>query len=141
MLPQKAKSEAVEIPVEILQNGKTETVDDVEKKTSGLDCLLEVLDGIYLKDLAKEKFKSYDSFRKLTLSDTQNVRDFILTFEKVVKQMEEHDIKLPQAVLAYELLRSCNVSEYKYSVAIAICGELTYANMKETKRLLRRSQR
>ena len=132
MLPQKAKSEAVEVPLEVLQNGRTDTVDGAEVKKSGLDCLLEVLDGIYLEDLAKEKFKTYDMFRKLSREGSQDVKEFISSFEKVVKQMEEHDIKLPQPVLAYELLRSCNVSDYKYSVAITMCGDLTYTNMKET---------
>ncbi|XP_063688395.1 uncharacterized protein LOC134821623 [Bolinopsis microptera] len=100
MLPQKAKSEAVEVPLEVLQNGRTDTVEGAEVKTSGLDCLLEVLDGIYLEDLAKEKFKTYDMFRKLSREGSQDVKEFISSFEKVVKRMEEHDIKLPQPVLA-----------------------------------------
>ena len=134
-LPEKAKAEALEIPVRELQDGKTVTkADGQQKKLSGIECLLEVLDKIYLEDIAKEKFKCYDLFRRLTRSDNQSIRDFILEFEKAVKRLDEHEIKLPSAVLAYELLRSANVSDYQYSVAVAIVGELNYENMKDTVR-------
>lgn len=133
-LPPKAKAEALEIPVSELQDGKTVTIDGHEKKLSGIECLLEVLDKIYLEDIAKEKFKCYDKFRKMLRPDDQSIKDFTLDFEKAVKRLEEHEIKLPSAVLAYELLRSANVSEYQYSVAVAIVGELNYDNMKNTVR-------
>ena len=113
-LPEKAKAEALEIPVSELQDGKTVTkTDGQQKKLSGIECLLEVLDKIYLEDIAKEKFKCYDAFRRLTTSDNQSIRDFILEFEKAVKRLDEHEIKLPSAELAYELLRSANVSDYQ----------------------------
>ena len=134
-LPQKAKAEALEIPVSELQDGKTvSTSGGQEKKLSGIECLLEVLDKIYLEDIAKEKFKCYDTFRRMARLEGQSVKDFTLEFEKAVKRLEEHEIKLPSAVLAYELLRSANVSDYQYSVAVAIVGELSYGNMKDTVR-------
>ena len=131
-LPDKAKKEAIELSVQVLQDGRTETVDGDEKKTSGVDCLLEKLDEIYLEDISKEKFKCYDRFRTLKRKEGQSTRDYILDFERAVSNLKEHDIALPTAVLAYELLRSCNVSDYKYSMAVAIVGELTYEHMKET---------
>ena len=91
-----------------------------------------MLDGIYLENAAKEKFKCYDKFRNIKRGDNQSVRDFILDFDKALKQLSEHGIDLPQPVIAYELLRGCNVDSYKYSVAVAIVGELNYENMKQT---------
>ena len=131
-LPDKAKEQALEIDLTELQNGKKVTVNNVEQTLSGIDCLLEVLDGIYLENAAKEKFKCYDKFRNLKRGDDQNVRDFILDFDKALKQVQEHGINLPQPVIAYELLRGCNVDSHKYSVAVAIVGELNYENMKQT---------
>lgn len=133
-LPDKAKAEALEIPLAELQDGRTFEVDGENKTMSGIECLLEVLDKIYLEDIAKEKFKCYDAFRRLTRPENQSIRDFTLEFEKAVKRLDEHEIKLPSAVLAYELLRSANVSEYQYSVAVAIVGELNYENMRDTVR-------
>ena len=46
-LPDKAKKEAIELPVQVLQDGRTETVDGQAKNTSGVDCLLEKLDELY----------------------------------------------------------------------------------------------
>lgn len=133
-LPDKAKAEALEIPLSELQDGRTFEENGENKTMSGIECLLEVLDKIYLEDIAKEKFKCYDAFRKLTRPESQSIRDFTLEFEKAVKRLDEHEIKLPSAVLAYELLRSANVSDYQYSVAVAIVGELKYENMKDTVR-------
>ena len=108
-LPDKAKEQALEIDLTELQNGRKVTVNDVEQTLSGIDCLLEVLDGIYLENAAKEKFKCYDKFRNIKRGDNQSVRDFILDFDKALKQLSEHGIDLPQPVIAYELLRGCNV--------------------------------
>ena len=88
-------------------------MDSVEKKTSDrVDCLLEVLDGIYLsEDLAKEKFKSYDLFRKLTRKCNQNVKDFI---DSIRKSCEANAIKqMPLSFLSLfwptNWLLGCNV--------------------------------
>ena len=134
-LPEKAKSVALEMDLNVLQNGVTSTAEDgTETTKNGVKCLLEELDKIYLDDIAREKFTCYDSFRKLSRDSSQNIKDYVLEFEKHVKRLQEFKIELPSAVLAYELLRSANVSEYKYSVAVAIVGELTYENMKDTVR-------
>ena len=77
-LPDKVKEQALEIPLEHLQDGKTVTVGTEERKYSGVDCLLEVLDELYLENAAKEKFKCYDRFRNLKRKENQDVRDFIL---------------------------------------------------------------
>lgn len=133
-LPDRAKEQAIEITLQHLQNGKKVTVDGVEKDLTGIDCLLEVLDGVYLEDVSKEKFKCYDKFRTLRREENQDVRDFILEFDKSLKQLREHGIDLPEPVIAYELLRGCNIEKNKYSIAVAIVGELTYENMKQTVR-------
>ena len=64
-LPEKAKEQALEIDLKELQNGRKVTVNNVEQTLSGIDCLLELLDGIYLENTAKEKFKCYDIFRNI----------------------------------------------------------------------------
>ena len=131
-LPAKAKETAIELPVETLQNGKKITVGGVEQTVSGVNCLLEVLDEIYLESMSKETFKCYDEFRKLNRKGNQQVNDFVLEFEKCLKRLKDHGINLPEPVLAYELLRACNVDDTKYSVAVTLVGELTYKNMKAT---------
>ena len=134
-LPDKAKSVALDMDLDVLQKGITSrTEDGTETTKNGVKCLLEELDKIYLDDIAREKFSCYDSFRKLQREPSQSTKDYVLEFEKHVKRLKEYKIDLPSAVLAYELLRSSNVSEYRYSVAIAIVGELTYENMRDTVR-------
>ena len=46
-LPDKAKAEALEIPLAELQDGRTFEVDGENKTMSGIECLLEVLDKIH----------------------------------------------------------------------------------------------
>lgn len=133
-LPEKAKSVALDMSIEELQKGVSITVNDQVVQKTGVECLLDMLDKIYMEDVAKEKFNSYDAFRKLERKSKQSMKDYILDFEKAVKRLKEYEIDLPPPVLAYELLRSANVSDYRYSVAVAIVGDLTYENMKDTVR-------
>ena len=134
-LPLKAKQEALELPVQVLQFGRTATDQNgVEQKLCGVECLLEKLDEIYLEDVSKEQYKCYDKFKNLQRKEGQSVRDYILVFDQAVRSLTEHGIELPTAVLAYELLRSCNVPEYQYSIAVAIVEEMTYENMRRTVR-------
>ena len=136
-LPEKDRETALNIPLDEIQNGKTVAgADGEEKKYTGVECLLEKLDEIYLESMAKEKFICYDEFRKLSRKDNQNIRDFILEFEKHMNRLEDHGIKMPQEVLAYELLRACNVDAYLYSVAVSLVDDLTYEKMKSVVRNL-----
>ena len=129
-LPDKDKEAAMDIDVAVLKDGKTVTVDGRQVVKSGVDCLLEVLDGIYLESLSKETIKSYDEFRSLKRKSSESVRDFILRFEKSMKRLKDHNIVLPEAVLAYEVLRGSSIDDHKYSVALTLTKELTYDNMK-----------
>lgn len=130
-LPEKDREVAIEIPGETLKKGRTDRVGDVDVNVTGVQCLLEVLDEIYLENVAKETFVCYDKFRNLSIKPDQDVRSFILDFEKHMRRLEAHGMKLPEPVLAYELLRACNVDEHKYSVAISlVVDNLTYEKMK-----------
>ena len=52
-LPDKAKAEALEIPLSELQDGRTYEENGENKTMSGIECLLGVLDKIYLEDTLK----------------------------------------------------------------------------------------
>ena len=130
-LPKKAKSVALEMSREELSKGVTVTVDGVEQKTSGVQRLLEVLDGVYLDDLHKEKFKAYDEFRSFKRQSDQSINDFLIYYDLKKKCLESHGIKLPEEIYAFELLASCNLTENQKSLANTTVQNLTYASMKD----------
>ena len=130
-LPQKAKSVLLDMDTTELAAGVTRTVNGENVHISGVKRLLEVLDEIYLEDVHKEKFKAYRDFRNHKRIAKQPVNDFLLDYDKKIRRLEEHQIKLPEEVLAFEVLDSCNLTSEQESLANATVQDLTYKSMKD----------
>ena len=50
-------------------------------------------------------FNSYDEFDTLKKETGQEMKDYILKFERLYKKLERGDIKLPDIMLAYKLMK------------------------------------
>lgn len=130
-LPDKAKAVCLNMSTEELADGVTRRgTENQELKVTGIQRLLEVLDGVYLDDLHKEKFKAYNAFRNCKRSKEQPVSDFLIFYELKKKHLEDHDIKLPEEIYAFELLASSNLSPQQESLANTTVPVLTYESMK-----------
>ena len=129
-LPEKAKLVALDMDRGELANGLTRTVGGDEVKVSGVARLLEVLDGIYLEDLNKEKFKAYNDFRNYKRSKNQPISDFMCSYDARKRHLEGHGIKLPDEVYAFEFLVCCNLGREEEAIANSTVQELTYDSMK-----------
>ena len=93
--------------------------------------LLEVLDSIYLEDLHREKFNAYCQFGNCKRTNSQSVHDFLLCYEAKKRHLEQHGIKLPEEIYAFELLANVNLTEDKEALANCTVQSLTYSAMKE----------
>ena len=130
-LPKKAKKEVLDMSREELSKGVTRTVEGEEVKVSGVMRLLEVLDSIYLEDLHREKFKAYCQFRNFKRTSCQSVHDFLLYYDAKKRHLEQHGIKLPEEIYAFEVLASANLTEDQEALANCTVQSLTYSAMKE----------
>lgn len=129
-LPHDAKIEAFKLSPDELANGVTVDNNGTQEKVTGVKRLLEVLDGIYLEDLNKEKYKAYLEFRSFKRLKDQTVPQFLIKYDAKKRALEEHGIKLPEEIYAFELLASCNLSPHLESIANATVSDLTYQSMK-----------
>ena len=107
-LPDKAKLVALDMDRGELANGVTrQDAQGKDVEISGVRRLLEVLDGIYLEDLNREKFKAYNDFRNFKRKKNQSLSDFLCAYDAKKRHLEGHGITLPEEIYAFELL-VCN---------------------------------
>ena len=130
-LPDKAKLVALDMDRSELADGVTrQNSQGQDVKISGVGRLLEVLDGIYLEDLNREKFKAYNDFRNFKRNKNQSLSDFLCAYDAKKRHLEGHGITLPEEIYAFELLVCCNLGREEESIANSTVGELTYEAMK-----------
>lgn len=75
----------------------------------GFDKLVTFLDKIYKKDDLSAAYDSWAKFHRLLKTPDQDMKVYIQTFETLQKKMDKYNIKLPDPVLAFQLLESTNL--------------------------------
>ena len=76
----------------------------------GVKKYLEYMDAIFLKDDLSKTFEDYVKFDEYKRPVDVNIVSYINEFEKLYNYIKKEDCKLPQAVLAFKLLKSAEIS-------------------------------
>ena len=94
------------------------------KSNTGFVEMMVVLDGLF--KIADEK-KQYLVFEELYNLKRQQepVHEFIMHYERMCKKLENAKVTLTEPVLAYLLLKNCNISEEKESLVRATANAIT----------------
>ena len=98
---------------------------------NGVTELLAKLDGLYLKDEKLRTYNAYDKFEQFKRDEKMSINDYLIDFEKKLSKIKQHGIDLPDAVLAYRVLKSTNIDKEKETLAMATVNNLTYDEMKK----------
>ena len=77
-------------------------------------------------------YRVYSKFEKYVRPESLPLQSYISEFEKMIADLKRQKIDLPDAVLAYRLLNSANLSAEKVDLAMATVKELTYKEMSKT---------
>ena len=115
----KAREAALELSVENLNSD------------TGVVQLLAKLDELYLKDKDQLAYAAYDSFENFKRAPDMSIKDYLITFERLHHKILQYNIKLPEPVLAYRVLKTANISPEKEQLARATITELKYEAMKK----------
>ena len=99
-------------------------------KDDGLDTLINNLERLYLKDKKALAYLAYEKFESFQRPTEMNIIDYSNEFERLYYEIQQHEMTLPTAVLAYRVLKSANISSEKQQLARATITELNYENMK-----------
>jgi hypothetical protein len=100
-------------------------------KNGGLDKLIEKLDAVFLKDKTMRAYDAFQKFYDFKRESGDTLETFSVKFEQLYSNLLEHDMKLPDGVMAFFLLNACNLPEEREKLARATTTDLTYDNMKK----------
>jgi len=99
------------------------------KKATGVKTLLAKLDSEFLVEKGRRQFAAFNAFHNYTRT-TDDMAVFVSGFENVYFKFSQQDMKLPDTVLAFMLLRAGNLEEVDRKVVMSSIKEVTYENMK-----------
>ena len=63
------------------------------------------------KEDLEDSLENYEEFKNCKSSKNQKITEFILEFEQKYNHIAKKDIKLPEEILASELLNNANISK------------------------------
>ena len=84
-------------------------IDDLIKET-GIKTLSDFMDLKLGKEDLEDSSEKYEDIKNCKRSKHQNITEFILEFEQKYNRIAKKDIKLPEEILAFELLNA-NISK------------------------------
>ena len=109
---------------------KSIKVDEL-KGSNGKEKLMNKLQELYAVDNEQRIYQAYEEFENYARPTTSTMTDFLNEWERRYNQLKARDIELPDAVLAYRLLKSANLSSEKQALVRATVSKLTLENMKK----------
>ena len=86
------------------------SIDDLGKET-GIKTLPDFVDWELSKEHLEDSLKKYKEFKNCKRSKNRKATEYILEFEQKYNRIAKKDIKLPEEILAFELLSNANISK------------------------------
>ena len=83
---------------------------DAIKGEDGVNLILKRLDELYLEDTMQTAYLAYQNFETFKRPETMNMKDYLVKFEQLYTKIKDHQMILPDGVLAYRVLNSANLS-------------------------------
>ena len=109
---------------------------DAIKGEDGVNLILKRLDELYLEDTTQTAYLAYQNFETFKRPETMNMKDYLVKFEQLYTKIKDHQMVLPDGVLAYRVLNSANLSNEQMTLCRATMTDLKYdAMVKQLKRL------
>ena len=100
-------------------------------KEDGITKIIQVLDGLYLKDKTQSAFQALEDFFDFKRAAETNINDFINEFDRLYSKAKSNQSKISEEeLLAFRLLKSANLSPSDYKLVKGTVPELTYDSMK-----------
>lgn len=110
-------------------------IDKIKGK-DGVDLILKRLDELFLEDTTQTAYLSYQNFETFKRPEAMNMKDYLVKFEQLYNKIKDHQMVLPDGVLAYRVLNSANLSNEQMTLCRATMTDLKYEEMvKQLKRL------
>ena len=97
---------------------------------NGMKVLFEKLDMVFESEKVDETYSTYAKFINFRKESGMSMNDYISECDHLYHRMTEHDMKLPDAVLAFKLLDGASLSQEERQLALAMGNDLKFVTMK-----------
>lgn len=104
-------------------------VSDLEGD-NGVETILKKLDDLFLVDKGRRQFTAFQELYNMRRPNEGKVREFMSEFEHTYYKFTKQGMTLPDSVMAFMLLASCNLSETQQQLVMSAISEVTFQNMK-----------
>ena len=102
------------------------------KSVGGMKKLMEKLDRVFLQDPNWKCFNAYLAFENLRRNPNAPFDDYLSEFDSMYYKLKECGVNLPDAVIACRLLKSCNLNDVYFQLALSTTREMTFEAMRAT---------
>ena len=111
---------------DVVRNIKPEELN----KADGYKKIIDELDKVYMKDNTTQAFCAFKEFYEFKRSAGQNFSEFIVEYDQRYHKIEKYEMKLPEGVQAFFLLKAANLTVESEKLARAT-AKLEYKDMRE----------
>ena len=101
----------------------------VLKSEHGVKRLIEKLDSLVLPDKGRRQFTAFHNLYDLR-RNMENIHEYVSKFEHKYFRFTQEGMTLPDSVMAFMLLASCNLPERETQIVMSAISEINYANAK-----------
>ena len=98
----------------------------------GMKVLLEKLDGVFMLDKNRQAFMAYSDFERFKRPAEMSIPEYLIEFDRKYYKFKRHGMELPDQVLAFRLLKSCDISDIHFQLAMSTTATITFEEMKKT---------
>ena len=101
------------------------------KCADGIKNILAITDELFEKDANISMYECYVSFEDYRRPTGTSISEFINEFERRLNKTKEYKIEMSENLLAFRLLKCCNLSQRNEQLARATIKEWDYTEMKK----------
>ena len=108
-----------------------EVKEEAYDKDDIVTVIIACLDGLLKKEKSETQYGAFDEFITFRRPKSQSIEKFIQDFNLRYTKVKHLEMPLPDGVLAYALLKCCNLTDDQTQLCRATVTDLTYDNMKK----------
>ena len=105
---------------------------DELKNEDGIDNLLKKLDRVFMQDENWRCFNNYLAFENYRRAEGDSIDQYLSEFNRRHYKLKECGVQLSDAVVACRLIKSCNLSEVHFQLALSTTPKMTHDDMRNT---------
>ena len=125
----------VVVHLSLTGRARNATSEISQKDISGKDGMKHIfakLDRVYLQDETWKCFHTYLNFENYKRPKNCSIDEYLSEFDLRLHKLKECKVELQDTVVACRLLKSCDISDVSFQLALSTCSVLTFENMRAT---------